>query len=69
MRRTLALSLVLTLSLGLLSGCGPDTQAQELTAQPVSGVPGRRKAVPFSSLPSPQPWRSPWRPTERTGIP
>ena len=35
MRRTLALSLVLTLSLGLLSGCGPDTQAQELTARPI----------------------------------
>ena len=39
MRRTLALSLVLTLPLGLLSGCGPDTQAQELTAQPVSVQP------------------------------
>ena len=90
MRRTLALSLVLTLSLGLLSGCGPDTQAQELTAQPVSVQPAGSPAVdqaltsfglsllqsareaesgPVSSLPPPQPWRSPWRPTERTGIP
>lgn len=45
MRRTLALSLVLTLSLGLLSGCGPDTQAQELTAQPVSVQPAGSPAV------------------------
>lgn len=45
MRRTLALSLVLTLSLSLLSGCGPDTQAQELTAQPVSVQPAGSPAV------------------------
>lgn len=45
MRRTPALSLVLTLSLGLLSGCGPDTQAQELTAQPVSVQPAGSPAV------------------------
>lgn len=45
MRRTPALSLVLTLSLGLLSGCGPDTQAQELTAQPVSVQPAVSPAV------------------------
>ena len=45
MRRTLALSLVLTLSLGLLPGCGPDTQAQELTAQPVSVQPAGSPAV------------------------
>ena len=93
MRRTLALSLALSLSLGLLSGCGPAApavQAQELTAQPVSvqpagspavdqaltsfglsllQVPGRRKAVRSSSLPSPRPWHCPWRPTEQTGIP
>ena len=45
MRRTLALSLVLTLSLGLLSGCGQDTQAQELTAPPVSVQPAGSPAV------------------------
>ena len=45
MRRTLALSLVLTLSLGLLPGCGPDIQAQELTAQPVSVQPAGSPAV------------------------
>ena len=45
MRRTLALPLVLSLSLGLLSGCGPDTQAQELTAQPVSVQPAGSQAA------------------------
>lgn len=48
MRRTLALSLALSLSLGLLSGCGPATpavQAQELTAQPVSVQPAGSPAV------------------------
>ena len=45
MRRTLALPLVLSLSLGLLSGCAPDTQAQELTAQPVSVQPAGSPAV------------------------
>lgn len=48
MRRTLALSLALSLSLGLLSGCGPAApavQAQELTAQPVSVQPAGSPAV------------------------
>lgn len=45
MRRTLALSLALTLSLGLLSACGPETQAQELTAPPVSVQPAGSPAV------------------------
>ena len=45
MRRTLALSLALTLSLGLLSAYGPETQAQELTAPPVSVQPAGSPAV------------------------
>ena len=48
MRRTLALSLALSLSLGLLSGCGPAApavQAQEFTAQPVSVQPAGSPAV------------------------
>lgn len=45
MRRTLVLSLALTLSLGLLSACGPETQAQELTAPPVSVQPAGSPAV------------------------
>ena len=48
MRRTLALSLALSLSLGLLSGCGPAApavQTQELTAQPVSVQPAGSPAV------------------------
>ena len=48
MRRTLALSLALSLSLGLLSGCGPAApavQAQELTAQPVSVQPAGNPTV------------------------
>ena len=48
MRRTLALSLVLTLSLGSLSGCGPATpavQARELTAQPTSVQPAGSPTV------------------------
>ena len=36
MRRTLALSLTLTLSLGLLSGCGRAPAAQALTAEPIA---------------------------------
>ena len=36
MRRTLALSLTFTLSLGLLSGCGRASAAQALTAEPIA---------------------------------
>ncbi len=85
MRRTLALSLALSLSLGLLSGCGPAApavQAQELTAQPVSVQPAGSPAVDQAltsfglsllqsarEAESAQPWHCPWRPTEQTGIP